>query len=111
MRKLSKKISKTKRNRITTSDNGVDDEKNKKYYEKTIFLKSINIAGNKKYSDEKIVKYFENLIKKDVTFTDLYRASLMFNLSTENGYVTTRVIIPKQDLLKEKSTLLLLKVI
>jgi len=85
-------------------DNGVDDEKKQKILsEKTIFLKSINIAGNKKYSDEKIIKYFENLINKDVTFTDLYRASLnVQSLYRENGYVTTRVIIPKQDFIKGK---------
>ncbi len=68
--------------------------------ERTILLKDISISGNKKFSEKKLKKFFINLIGKDVTFSDLSNAALeMQSLYREKGYITTRVIIPKQDFL------------
>jgi len=73
----------------------------KRISEKTIFLKSIELSGNKKYSDEKLLKYFDDLINKDVTFSQLSNASFRIqSLYRENGFITSRVIIPRQDFLK-----------
>ncbi len=67
---------------------------------RTILLKDISFSGNKKFSDEKLKKFFVKLIGKDVTFSDLSNAALKTqSLYREKGYVTTRVIIPKQDFL------------
>ena len=68
--------------------------------EKTILLKNISFSGNKKFSEEKLKKFFDNLIGKDVTFSDLSNAALKTqSLYREKGYITSRVIIPKQDFL------------
>ena len=68
--------------------------------EKTILLKNISFSGNKKFSEEKLKKFFNNLIGKDVTFSDLSNAALKTqSLYREKGYITSRVIIPKQDFL------------
>ena len=68
--------------------------------ERTILLKDISFSGNKKFSEEKLKKFFVKLIGKDVTFSDLSNAALKTqSLYREKGYVTTRVIIPKQDFL------------
>ena len=68
--------------------------------EKTIFLKNISFTGNKTISKEKLNGFFENLIEKDVTFSDLSNAVLKAqSLYRKKGYITTRVIIPKQDFL------------
>tara|TARA_Y100000991_G_scaffold214857_1_gene203621 strand:+ start:908 stop:2668 length:1761 start_codon:yes stop_codon:yes gene_type:complete len=78
-----------------------DEGTRRKLSEKTIFLKSISISGNKKFSEKKLIKYFDNLIGKDVTFSDLSNASLEIqSFYREKGFITTRVIIPKQDFLK-----------
>ena len=71
--------------------------------EKTIFLNEISFSGNKRYLDDRLLKFFDELIGKDVTFSDLSNASLNIqSLYRENGYITTRVIIPKQDFLNGK---------
>ena len=77
-----------------------DGEINNTVSEKTIFLKNISFTGNKTISEEKLNGFFENLIEKDVTFSDLSNAVLKAqSLYREKGYITTRVIIPKQDFL------------
>ena len=71
--------------------------------EKTIFLKSINLTGNRQYSDDKLLNFFEDLINKEVTFSDLSNAALKVqSLYRQNGFITTRVILPKQDFIKGK---------
>jgi len=78
-----------------------DEGTRRKISEKTILLKSISISGNKQFSEKKLIKYFDNLIGKDVTFSDLSNASLEIqSFYREKGFITTRVIIPKQDFLK-----------
>ena len=68
--------------------------------EKTIFLKNISFKGNKRLSDEKLKKFFDNLIGKDVTFSELSNAVIEAqSFYRKKGYITTRVIIPKQDFL------------
>ena len=68
--------------------------------EKTIFLKNISFTGNKTISEEELNEFFENLIETDVTFSDLSNAALKAqSLYRKKGYITTRVIIPKQDFL------------
>ena len=68
--------------------------------EKTIFLKSISFTGNKTISEEKLNGFFKNLIETDVTFSDLSNAVLKAqSFYRKKGYITTRVIIPKQDFL------------
>lgn len=37
-----------------------------------MILKSIKLSGNKQYSDKKLIKYFELLVNKEFTFSDLY---------------------------------------
>ena len=65
---------------------------------KQYFLKSITVTGNKKFSDAKISKFFDNLVGKNITFSDLVNASLRAqSLYRKNGFITTRVLIPKQD--------------
>ena len=71
-----------------------------KVSEKTILLKNISFIGNKTFSDEKLNKFFSNLIGKEVTFSDLSNAALRAqSLYRKKGYITTRVIIPKQNFL------------
>ena len=71
-----------------------------KVSEKTILLKDISFSGNKKFSEEKLKKFFVNLIGKDVTFSDLSNAALNAqSLYRKKGFITSRVIIPKQDFL------------
>ena len=68
--------------------------------EKTILLKNISFTGNKKFSEKKLIKFFDYLIGKDVTFSDLSIAvQKAQSLYRKEGYVTSRVIIPKQDFL------------
>ena len=68
--------------------------------EKTIFLKNISFTGNKTFSEEKLNTFFDNLIGKDVTFSELSNAALKAqSLYRKKGYITSRVIIPKQDFL------------
>jgi hemolysin activation/secretion protein len=88
---------------VSPINQSIDEQGNiqKKISEKTIFLKSIELSGNKLYSNEKLIKIFEGLINKDVTFTALSNAALKVqSLYRENGYITTRVILPKQDFVK-----------
>ena len=73
----------------------------KRVSEKTIFLKSIEFTGNTKYPEDKLLSYFEDLINKDVTFSELTNASLKIqSLYRKDGFITSRVIIPRQDFLK-----------
>ena len=68
--------------------------------EKTILLNSISFKGNKTFSEEKLYEPFSKLIGKQVTFSDLSNAALEAqSLYRKEGYITTRVIIPKQDFL------------
>ena len=77
-----------------------EEVKTKRISEKTILLKEINFIGNKKIPSEKLNNVFNPLIGKDVTFTDLSNAALKIqSLYRNKGYITTRVIIPKQDFL------------
>jgi len=67
---------------------------------KTILLKNISFSGNKTLSEEELSNFFTDLIGKEVTFSDLSNAALKAqSLYREKGYITTRVIIPKQDFL------------
>tara|TARA_Y100001933_G_C19004037_1_gene565758 strand:- start:1460 stop:3220 length:1761 start_codon:yes stop_codon:yes gene_type:complete len=91
-----------KNNLDSTIKDSFDNNKNnqKKVSEKTIFLKSIALSGNKKFPDKKLLKFFDELIGNQVTFTDLSNSALKIqSLYREKGFVTTRVIIPKQDFL------------
>ena len=93
---------KDKTNLDNVFDEEIDNNSNskRKISEKTIFLKSITVTGNKKFSDAKISAFFDNLLGKNVTFSDLVNASLRAqSLYRENGFITTRVLIPKQDFL------------
>ena len=77
-----------------------DGEINNTVSEKTIFLKNISFTGNKTFSEEKLSTFFDNLIGKDVTFSELSNAALKAqSLYRKKGYITSRVIIPKQDFL------------
>ena len=77
-----------------------DGKVQKKVSEKTILLKNVSFKGNKTLSEEKLLKFFDNLIGKDVTFSDLSSAALKAqSLYRKQGFITTRVIIPKQDFL------------
>ena len=77
-----------------------DGKIRKKVSEKTILLKNVSFTGNKTFSEEKLVKYFSDLIGKDVTFSDLSNAALKAqSLYRKKGFITTRVVIPKQDFL------------
>ena len=68
--------------------------------EKTIYLKKISFTGNKTFSSEKLGKSFEDLLGKDVTFSDLSNSALNAqSLYRKEGYITTRVLIPQQDFL------------
>ena len=94
---------KNKKNLESTINEVIDEKGNiqNRISEKTILLKSIKLSGNKQYSDEKLIKSFEGLINKKVTFSQLYRAVLnVQSLYRENGFITTRVILPKQDFVK-----------
>ena len=100
---IKQKNFKNKKNLVSPIKQSIDEQGNiqKKKSEKTIFLKSIELSGNKLYSNEKLIKIFEGLINKDVTFTALSNAALKVqSLYRENGYITTRVILPKQDFVK-----------
>ena len=100
---IKQKNFKNKENLITPINQPIDEQGNirKKISEKTILLNSIEVSGNKLYSDEKLIKIFEGLINKEVTFSDLSKAALKVqSLYRENGYITTRVILPKQDFVK-----------
>ncbi len=100
---IKQKTFKSKENLESPINEEIEKEGNvrSKLNEKTIFLKSIDFSGNKKYPEEKLLGYFKDLINKDVTFTDLTNASLQVqSLYRQNGFITTRVIIPKQDFLK-----------
>ena len=66
---------------------------------KTILFKNISFIGNKTFSDEKLNEFFSNLIDKEVTFSDLSNAALRAQSYRKKGYITTRVIIPKQNFL------------
>jgi len=71
-----------------------------KVSEKTILLKNVTFTGNKTFSEEKLGKLFNNLIGKNVTFSDLSSAALKAqSVYRKEGFITTRVIIPKQDFL------------
>ena len=77
-----------------------EDEIRNTVSERTILLKDISFSGNKKFSEKKLKKFFINLIGKNVTFSDLSNAALKTqSLYRKKGYITTRVIIPKQDFL------------
>ena len=68
--------------------------------QKTILLRSVNFKGNRKYSDKKLSSFFKNLLGKDITFSQLANASREAqSLYRKNGYITSRVILPKQDFL------------
>ena len=72
----------------------------RKVSEKTILLKSINFVGNRKFTNKKLNEFFEDLLGRDVTFSDLSDASIQIqSFYREKGYITTRAIIPKQDFL------------
>ena len=100
---IKQKNFKNKKNLVSPINQTTDEKGNiqKNISEKTIFLNSIELSGNKLYSDEKLIKIFEGLIKKDVTFSSLSKAVLKVQtLYRENGYITTRVILPKQNFVK-----------
>ena len=109
---LKKDIEKIKQNSYkdqkdlnTTISDAFDNKETipKRTSEKTIFLKSINLSGNRQYSDEKLINIFEDLINKQVTFSDLSNAVMKVqSLYRENGFITTRVILPEQDFTKGK---------
>ena len=106
---LKKDIDNIKQNDFKNKDNldsqikqTIDEGKKtqRKIREKTILLKEILFSGNKQYSDESLLKFFEGLIGKDVTFRDLSNASLKIqSFYRDKGFITTRAIIPKQDFL------------
>ena len=99
---IQQKVFKDKKNLDSTFDESLNDKKKNQIQvsEKTIFLKEIKLVGNKKFSDKKLISFFKGLLKKDVTFSQLSNASLKIqSLYRENGFITTRVVIPKQDFL------------
>ena len=79
-----------------------DTNKNveKEIREDTILLKSLSITGNKKYSTKQLYDFFKELIGKNITFNQIKDATFKAqSLYRENGYITTRVVLPKQDFL------------
>ena len=100
---IKQKGFKNKKNLESTIDQSLDEKGKiqKKISEKTIFLKSIKFSGNKQYSNEKLINIFKGLINKEVTFSDLSNAALnVQSFYRENGFITTRVFIPKQNFIK-----------
>ena len=92
-----------KKNLELPLEDSLDDNGNtrKIVSEKTILLKNITLSGNKKIPSKKFSKYYEDLIGKDVTFTNLSDVALKIQtFYREKGFITSRVVIPKQDFLK-----------
>tara|TARA_Y100000991_G_scaffold215588_1_gene206666 strand:- start:2938 stop:4689 length:1752 start_codon:yes stop_codon:yes gene_type:complete len=92
-----------KNNLESPLEDSLDDNGNtqKIVSEKTILLKNITLSGNKKIPTKKFSKYYEDLIGKDVTFSNLSEVALKIQtFYREKGFITSRVIIPKQDFLK-----------
>ena len=102
IKKLNPNIKKIVPNKGKIENQKKDNSKNKNIKnitnEKTIFLKNIKITGNKRFTDKKLKSFYIDLIGKDVTFTELSKATLNAqSLYKENGYITTIVLLPKQD--------------
>ena len=78
---IKQKDFKDKNNLDSTFDESQNEQKKnqEQVSEKTIFLKEINLVGNKKFSDKKLLSFFKGLLKKDVTFSELSNASLKFS--------------------------------
>ena len=100
------------KNNLEAPINNIDSDKEikNKAGEKTIFLNSIDISGNKKYSTKELYKFFKQLIGKNVTFNQLQNAAFKAqSIYRENGYITTRVVLPKQDFLKGEIKVIVLE--
>tara|TARA_A100001388_G_C28772596_1_gene504908 strand:+ start:88 stop:1848 length:1761 start_codon:yes stop_codon:yes gene_type:complete len=106
---LKKEVEEIKQESFKNKDNletPIKDSFNKKgkspnkVSEKTILLKNISFTGNKALSEDKLNKFFTKLIGKEVTFSELSNAALQTqSLYRKKGFITTRVLIPKQDFL------------
>jgi hemolysin activation/secretion protein len=67
--------------------------------EPTFFFKAIRFQGNTIYDDQFLIEPFLNFIGKSITFEQLKLAALQSESIYKNaGYITTRVLIPKQDI-------------
>jgi hemolysin activation/secretion protein len=63
------------------------------------FFKAVRVSGNKEVRTGVLVKPFLPLIGKDVTFDQLKLAASRAELNYKNqGFITTKVIIPAQDI-------------
>ena len=63
---------KSKQDLESSINEEIDKEGNERKIisEKTILLKSIKFSGNKKFPEEKLLAYFDNLLNTDVTFSN-----------------------------------------
>ena len=99
---IQQKNFKNKNNLESPLEDSLDEKGNtqKIVSEKTIILKNVSISGNKKIPSKNLSKYYEGLIGKDVTFSNISDVALKIqSLYREKGFITSRVVIPKQDLL------------
>jgi hemolysin activation/secretion protein len=67
--------------------------------DQTVFFKAVRINGNTEFSDEILLQPFLALIGKEITFKQLEYAVLQSeSIYKRAGFITTRVVIPAQDL-------------
>tara|TARA_B100000579_G_scaffold426241_1_gene433148 strand:- start:1182 stop:2948 length:1767 start_codon:yes stop_codon:yes gene_type:complete len=106
-----KDINNIKNNLVSPKSNANDlnfkgkkDEPSKRKFglgdksEPTILLKGVSFSGNKKYGDKELLNYFKDLIGKKVTFSTLINSTIQIqNLYRNNGFITSQVLIAKQD--------------
>lgn len=65
----------------------------------TFFFKAIRFQGNTIYDDEVLIEPFLDFIGEDITFKQLKSAaSQSESLYKNSGYITTRILIPKQNI-------------
>ena len=99
---IKQKNFKNKDNLVPTVNESLDNSGNseKIVSEKTILLKDVSFVGNNKFSNKILNKFFEKLLGTNITFSELSNAALEIqSLYREKGFITSRVIIPKQDFL------------
>ena len=70
-----------------------------KVTEPLFFFKAVRINGNTVFSDDELIQPFLPLIGSDITFADLTQAVLEAESAYKKaGYLTSRVILPAQDI-------------
>ncbi|WP_417332267.1 ShlB/FhaC/HecB family hemolysin secretion/activation protein [Halarcobacter sp.] len=100
------KLKKEKEAKLPSLDSKVDESLKQFDDSKKVFIRTIEVEGNEKISNEKLKKLISSYESKELSFKDMQEAATLITKAyRQEGYFVARAYIPKQNIFSQDGLL------